>query len=60
MADVLPEKMHSPSEMEKEPVAAAPGADAALQFLRTEGEMVELDGLEEKKLVRRIDYMIMP
>lgn len=35
-------------------------ADAALDFLRHEGEVVEMTAEDEKKLVRKIDWMIMP
>jgi hypothetical protein len=35
-------------------------ADAALDFLRHQGEAREMTAEDEKRLVRKIDYMIMP
>ena len=35
-------------------------ADAALEFLRHEGEVREMTKEDEKKLLRKIDFMIMP
>ena len=35
-------------------------ADAALDFLRQEGEVRPMTNEDEKKLVRKIDFMIMP
>ncbi|KAK5122915.1 hypothetical protein LTR85_003480 [Meristemomyces frigidus] len=35
-------------------------ADAALDFLRTEGEVRPMTAEDEKRLVRKIDWMIMP
>ena len=35
-------------------------ADAALEFLRSEGEVREMTKEDEKKLLRKIDWMIMP
>ncbi len=47
----------SPSDFEKGTVDI-PAADAALTFLRNgAGEVVEVD---ERKLVRKIDFMIIP
>lgn len=35
-------------------------ADKALQFLRTEAEVGEGDSISEKRLVRKIDWQIVP
>jgi MFS transporter, ACS family, DAL5 transporter family protein len=38
-----------------------PAADSALTFLRNEaGELVDTLDIDEKRLVRKIDYMIIP
>ena len=34
--------------------------DKALEFLRTEAEVGEADDVDEKRLVRKIDFMIVP
>lgn len=59
MTDI--EKTRSPEvENAEKSVAPIAGADAALQFLRREevdGTIVDID---EKTLVRKIDWMVMP
>ena len=48
----------SPTDFEKGVVVDVPAADSALTFLRREGG--EVVGVDEKKLVRKIDLMILP
>ncbi|KAG9660190.1 MFS general substrate transporter, partial [Aureobasidium melanogenum] len=47
-------------EVEVGEVKDVKNADAALDFLRHEGEGVEMTAEDEKRLVRKIDWMIMP
>lgn len=47
-------------EVEIGEVKDVKNADAALDFLRHEGEGVEMTAEDEKRLVRKIDWMIMP
>jgi hypothetical protein len=62
MAEIVEKKQamsaeRSPSDYEKGTVDI-PAADSALTFLRREGgDVVEID---EKKLLRKIDFMIIP
>lgn len=54
---------HTPEEipeLEVGEVKDVKNADAALDFLRFEGEGVEMTAEDEKALVRKIDWMIMP
>jgi hypothetical protein len=54
---------HTPEEIpevEVGEVKDVKNADAALDFLRFEGEGVEMTAEDEKALVRKIDWMIMP
>jgi len=59
MADI--EKTTSPEigNVEK-PLAPISGADEALKFLRREEADGTIIDIDEKKLVRKIDWMIMP
>lgn len=57
--------LHTPQpeeipEVEVGEVKDVKNADAALGFLRFEGEGVEMTAEDEKALVRKIDWMIMP
>jgi hypothetical protein len=47
-------------ELEIGEVKDVKNADAALDFLRYEGEGVMMTAEDEKRLVRKIDWMIMP
>jgi hypothetical protein len=47
-------------ELEIGQVKDVRNADAALDFLRHEGEGVEMTVKDEQELVRKIDWMIMP
>lgn len=47
-------------EVEVGEVKDVKNADAALDFLRHEGEGIEMTAEDEKRLVRKIDWMIMP
>ena len=54
---------HSASDIEIGTVAIAEeakGGDEALRFLKAQHAVGELTAEEEKKLVRKIDWMIMP
>lgn len=55
------EKTTSPhvGTMEKQVVSTAE-ADEALKFLRREDERGTFNDLDEKKLVRKIDWMVVP
>ncbi|KAL3420336.1 allantoate permease [Phlyctema vagabunda] len=60
MAEI--KKTASPPELdsvEKQPITTA-GADEALGFLRREDEHGSLTEIDEKKLLRKIDWMVMP
>ena len=50
----------TPTTMAEKPVANTPQVDEALKFLRQEGESFEFSAEEEKRLVSKIDWMIMP
>lgn len=50
----------APISMEKEPVANTPQVDEALNFLRQEGETLTFTAEDEKRLVRKIDWMTIP
>jgi hypothetical protein len=53
------EKTLSPSDVEKATFSTK-GADVALEFLRIQRENGEIVEIDEKKLVRKIDFMIVP
>ena len=53
------EKTGSPSPAEKGHIYD-PGADKALEFLRLRAESGTIVDIDEKKLVRKIDWMILP
>ncbi len=57
MIDV--EKTESPSPVEKGNIYE-PGADNALEFLRLQAESGTIVDVDEKKLLRKIDWMIIP
>jgi hypothetical protein len=44
----------------EKPLAQIAGADEALKFLRREEEHGTLVEIDEKKLLRKIDWMVMP
>jgi hypothetical protein len=53
------EKTVSPSDAEKA-IFSTPEADKALDFLRGQGDVGTVVDIDEKKLVRKIDWMIVP
>jgi hypothetical protein len=53
------EKSSSSSSVEKGS-ATDLGADKALEFLRLQGQTVTFVDIDEKKLLRKIDWMIIP
>jgi sugar phosphate permease len=55
----IEEKAQLPQTTEKTAIDA-PEVDEALNFLRQEGETYTFTAEDEKKLVRKIDWMIMP
>lgn len=53
------EKTESPPPVEKGHIYD-PGADKALEFLRLQAESGSIVDIDEKKLLRKIDWMIIP